>query len=324
MRESVKVTLGVLSFVAVLIAMAFYFSSITEQFVFITLMNGVQSAALFILLALGLSLIFGIMGVVNFAHGSLFMVGAYAAWFVSSSEGLDLPYVVGVLAAVLAAAAIGLLIETQGLRRLYDENILLQVLFTFSIALILEGLAILVFGPIGKTLSAPEWGSGALSLNGFVYPTFRLIIIVVSVVSIAAVYLLLQQTNIGLIIRAGTQDSEMVRSLAIDVQWVFSLVFAIGAGLAGFAGALAAPIRTLKPGMGTDIIIETFVVVVIGGLGSFLGTILGGVAVAEISTFSGYIPILQEYSAAAIFIFMAIVLLIRPRGLLGEIGLHEE
>jgi branched-chain amino acid transport system permease protein len=313
MRESIKVT----------IAVGMYFSGLSNQFLVISFVNGMQSAALFVLLALGLSLIFGIMGVVNFAHGALFMTGAYSTWYIANPAGLGQPYLVGVIGGVIVTGFIGFLIEVGALRRLYDKNLLLQVLFTFGVALVLQGTVEYIFGSSAKTLATPEWGRGTTSLFGYTYSTFRLLIIIATILLVIGIYVFLRRTNVGLIIRAGTRDAEMVRALGIDIQRVFTLVFVIGSALAGLAGALAIPIRSMGPGVGNDIIIDTFVVVVVGGLGSLIGMVLSGIAIAEISTFSTFIPVLERFSATAIFVFMAIVLLIRPRGLLGEEGFHE-
>lgn len=322
--ETKKVTIGVAVFVLLYITSAIVVGEMPQQLGSIMLLNGVQSAALFVLLALGLSLIFGTMGVINFAHGAFFTLGAYSAWFVTSPSQMGQSYVLGIVAAVVITGIVGLLVEVVGLRRLYDKNALLQVLFTFAVALIIEGGLHELFTAEGHSLPSPDWASGAIDLGFATYPMFRLTIIVFTAILVIGIWYMLEKTNIGLIIRAGTRNPDMVRALGIDIQRMFSVVFVIGSGLAGIAGALAAPVFTIRPSMGGEILIETFVVVVIGGIGSFFGTILSGVLVGEVSTFSAFLPVLADYGSTVIFVLMALILLIRPRGLLGEVGLYED
>lgn len=324
MREQVKVSGGLAAFILVIVATAFIFTSLPVQFISTSLLNGVQSAALFILLALGLTLIFGLMGVINFAHGAMFMVGGYVTWYVTHPDFLGQGFLLGVVAAVILVGLIGLLMERLVLRSLYGDHLLLQVLFTIGVAMSLEGAANALGAPTGASVSIPDWASGTVNLYVTPYPAFRLVIIATTAILVAAIYLMLTRTNIGLIIRAGTQDKDMVRALGLDVERYFMIVFVFGSALAGLAGAFAAPIRSLTPSMGNDVIIETFVIVVIGGMGSFLGSILGAITVAEIQTFGAFIPILENWAELAIFLFMALVLLIRPRGLLGAVGFLEE
>lgn len=321
MREEYRITGWVFAFVAGFVLAAMYLGGIGGANSVWFLLNGLQAAAIFVLLALGLSLIFGMAGVINFAHGAIFMVGAYATWFVTS---LGYSYLTGVLFAIVVTALLGLTIEITGLRRLYDENVLLQVLYTFGLAIALEGLMLLLVGPAARSVATPAWGAGSVPVLGVEYPAFRLIIVLVTVVLVLGVWTMLQRTDIGLIIRAGTRDTEMVQVLGINVQRMFTFVFVVGSALAGIAGSLIAPTQNLTPGMGNNIIIDTFVVVVVGGLGSFFGTILGGISVAQILTFGGFYPFVERYQETMIFAFMALVLLVRPRGFLGRIGLYEE
>jgi branched-subunit amino acid ABC-type transport system permease component len=321
MREKLKVTVAVLAFVAAYIGVAIYAGGIEGSFTVTFLLNGLQAAALFTLLALGLSLIFGMAGIINFAHGAIFLLGAYVTWYVST---LGFGYILSVVAAVVATGVFGLLIEVIGLRRLYEKDELLQILYTFGIGLGFQGLVTFVVGPSSRSINPPGWGTGSVTILGAQYPLFRLLIIVFTIVLIGIVWFMLQRTNIGLIIRAGTRDAEMTRILGHNVERMFTLVFVLGSMLAGIAGALAIPIRPVSPVTGNEIIIETFVVVVVGGLGSFLGTILGGISIAQILTFGSYIPVIEQYSSTAIFVFMALVLLIRPRGFLGSVGFMED
>jgi branched-chain amino acid transport system permease protein len=324
MREQVKITAVVSVFIVGLVTVAFLSTPSPLEFVLISLLNGVQSAALFILLALGLTLIFGMMGVINFAHGAMFMVGGYVTYYVVHPDFLNQPFLLGVLAAVVVVGLIGFLMERLVLRGIYGDDLLLQVLFTIGVALTLEGGLNYLGAPTGASVNGPDWAVGLIDVGPVSYPAFRLFIVAVTAILVAAIYIVLTRTNVGLIIRAGIHDREMVRGLGIDVERYFTVIFVSGSALAGLAGALAAPIRSLDTSMGNDIIIETFVIVVIGGMGSFLGSILGAITVAEIQTFSIFIPVLKQYANLAIFVFMAIVLLVRPRGLLGTVGFLEE
>jgi branched-subunit amino acid ABC-type transport system permease component len=322
MHDTGRVLLGTLAFTVLYIAAAFYFGGVSPQFGTIMLLNGLQSASLFVLLALGLAHIFGTMGVVNFAHGAFFALGAYTMWFTVSNLGGS--YVVGIVAAVVVTSLAGGVVEVAGLRRIYGENVLIQVIFTFGVALVIQGALTAVFGAGSAGISPPPWGIGTTQLGFVTYPIYRLIIILATVVLVVAVWGMLNWTNIGLIIRAGTRDSDMVRALGIDVRRMFTIVFMVGTGLAGFAGALVLPIMSLSPTMGNGILINTFVVVVVGGLGSLFGTLVSGFAIGQVMIFSSAIPVLRQFSTTAIFVFMGLVLLIRPRGLFGEVGLYED
>lgn len=321
MREEVKISGYVLLFLALFVGGAIVVGDIEGAFTVTVLLNGLQAAGVLVLLALGLTLIFGMAGVINFAHGALFLIGAYTTWAVTNA---GVGYLPAVIIALVATGLFGFLVEVIGLRRLYEKDVLLQVLYTFGIAVGIQGLMLLLIGPSPKSVEQPPWGSGFVNLGVVEYPKFRLLIILVTVLLLVGVWLALYRTNIGLIVRAGTRDAEMVRVLGIDVRQMYTLVFVFGSVLAGLAGALAIPVRSVTPLSGNDVVIDSFVVVVIGGMGSILGTVLGGVSVAQIQTFSGFIPVLTTYASPAIFLFMALVLLIRPRGLLGTIGLFED
>jgi branched-chain amino acid transport system permease protein len=321
MREEAKISGYVFLFLVLFVGGAIVVGDIEGTFTVTVLLNGLQAAGVLVLLALGLTLIFGMAGVINFAHGALFLIGAYTTWVVTD---MGVGYLPAVLVALIATGLFGFLVEVIGLRRLYEKDILLQVLYTFGIAVGIQGLMLFLIGPSPRSVKQPPWGSGFVNLGVVEYPTFRLLIILVTVLLLIGVWLALYRTNIGLIIRAGTRDAEMVRVLGIDIQQMYTLVFVFGSVLAGLAGALAIPVQSVTPLSGNDVVIDSFVVVVIGGMGSILGTVLGGLSVAQIQTFSGFIPILRTYADPAIFLFMALVLLIRPRGLLGTIGLFEE
>lgn len=279
------------------------------------LINGVVLGLILVLIALGLSIIFGSMGIINFAHGDLLLVGAYVGWVVTTLTGL---FIVGIIAAGAAVGLLGAAIERTTLRRIYDYDPLLQLLLTFGIAELLRGAIIIIWGRSGKEMNTPAWGSGSVNLGILTYPKYRLIVIAISIFMVIALYLLLNRTDIGLIIRAGTHNRQMVQALGIDISNVFLFVFALGAAVAGIAGTLISPIRGVYPTLGIELLIPSFVVVVVGGAGSFKGSVVGGLIVGMAIVMTGVI-----YSSASqiiIYILMAIILVTRPRGLFGERG----
>lgn len=283
------------------------------------LFNGLVQGMILILVSLGLTIIFGLLGVVNFAHGDTLLVGAYIAWTVRTMTG---SFLLAILAALLVTFVLGMIIERGLLRFTYGRyDALLQLLLTFGIAEFLRGAVMFIWGKTGKNFPNPAWGEASIDLVLFTYPVYRVFVIFAAAILIIAVYLFLDRTDLGLLIRAGTQDREMVNALGVDVSKLYMVVFGIGAALAGTAGALIGPIRGATPTMGIAILIPAFVVVVVGGLGSFRGTIVAGLLIGELQVMTGVF-----YSAASqviIFVFMAIVLLVRPRGLFGEAGVIE-
>ena len=282
-------------------------------------LNGLVLGMILVLISLGLTIIFGFMGTVNFAHGDILLVGTYVAWVVSSATG---SFVVAFLAAVLVAGLIGAAVERWLIRFTYGtRGPLLQLLLTYGIAELLRGLVQMIWGPNTHNIAVPPWGRGTFDLVLFNYPVYRLFIIVTSAVLVALIYLIFTRTDVGLVIRAGTQDREMVDALGINVSRTFMIVFMIGAGLAGGAGALIGPIRGAFPTLGIELLIPAFVVVVIGGLGSFRGSVLAGILVGELQVMTGIFY--SEVSQSIIFLFMAVVLLVRPRGLFGREGVIE-
>jgi len=291
---------------------------ISTEYIATQLMNGISLGMVYVLIALGLSLIFGTMGVINFAHGGMLLVGAYVAWWVTTLTGSHLA---GFLAAPLVVLAVGVVIETAGLRRIYDESPLLQLLLTFGIAEILREAVQIVWGRTGKFFPNPDWASGTISLGFFTYPAYRVFLIVGTTCIILALYWFLTRTDTGIIIRAGTMDREMVNALGINIFWLFTVVFGIGAALAGLAGALVGPIRNLNPSLGVSLLIPAFVVVIVGGVGSFVGTVISGLAIGLIVVFAGIVA--PNVSNMVIYAFMAIILLVRPYGLFGEAGVLE-
>ncbi len=280
--------------------------------------TGLVLGMIFVLLAIGLSLIFGLMTVVNFAHGSFYMLGAYFGFFLL---GFTKSFWAALFLAPLMVGCLGLLIERFLIRRLYGRSPDDPLLLTFGLSLILIETVRLVWGKIGLTLSPPPLLSKAVNLGFMVFPTYRLFVLGATVVVLIGLWLFLERTNVGLIIRAGSRDALMVRALGIDLGRIWLLVFGIGSALAGLAGILAGPMRGVYAEMGVNVVIESFVVVVVGGMGSLVGAIVAGVLLGQVvglTTF--FAPKLTEIS---IFVVMAVVLLVRPSGLFGETGLME-
>lgn len=275
--------------------------------------NGVVLGMTFALLAVGLTLIFGMMNVVNFAHGALLLLGAYAAWTVTTITGST---ILGLLVAPVAVAVVGMGIEHYGVTRIYDEDLLVQLLLTFGIGEFIIGTVEYVWGRTNKQFTVTEL-SGSVDLGLFTYPLFRLVVIVTSALAIIALFTFIIRTDYGLIIRAAIQDREMTGALGIDVSRVFLLVFGIGAALAGLAGAFIAPIRGVYPALGTELLVPAFVIVVVGGMGSLKGSVLSGLLLGQLVVFTTLV-----YPAASdvvIYVAMALVLLVRPRGLFGQV-----
>ena len=280
--------------------------------------TGLVLGMIFVLLAIGLSLIFGLMTVVNFAHGSFYMLGAYFGFFLL---GFTKSFWAALFLAPLMVGCLGLLIERFLIRRLYGRSPDDPLLLTFGLSLILIETVRLLWGKIGLTLSPPPLLSKAVNLGFMVFPTYRLFVLGATIVVLIGLWLFLERTNVGLIIRAGSRDALMVRALGIDLGRIWLLVFGIGSALAGLAGILAGPMRGVYAEMGVNVVIESFVVVVVGGMGSLVGAIVAGVLLGQVvglTTF--FAPKLTEIS---IFVVMAVVLLVRPSGLFGETGLME-
>ena len=291
-------------------------------------LNGLQLGVMLFLMAAGLTLVFGIMGLINLAHGSMYMLGAFVAATVTQATG---SFVVGLLVAVPAAALVGWVVELVVLRRLYARDHLDQVLATFGLLLFFNALVQLLWGRQPLFMDAPEALSGSVELiPGVPYPAYRIAIIVVGLAVAALLYVLISRTRLGMQIRASASNREMAEAIGINTPMLYSLVFALGAGLAALAGLMAAPILAVESGMGESILIETFVVIVIGGLGSIRGAFLGALLVGLVDTLvRAFLPtLLRTFLPAAtadgagaslasmsIYILMAAVLLWRPRGL---------
>jgi branched-chain amino acid transport system permease protein len=280
--------------------------------------TGLVLGGIFVLLAIGLSLIFGLMTVVNFAHGALYMLGAYFGVFLL---GYTRNFWVALIVAPLMVGALGLLIERFLIRRLYGRSPDDPLLLTFGLSLILiEGVKVF-WGKIGLTLDPPRALAGAVDLGFMTFPAYRLFLVAVIVAVLIALYFFLGRTNIGLIIRAGSRDPLMVRALGIDLGRVWLVVFGLGTALAGLAGILAGPMRGAYAEMGVTMVIESFVVIVVGGMGSLLGAVVAGLLIGQVVGLTTlFVPKLAEIM---VFMVMAVVLLVRPSGLFGEAGLLE-
>ena len=280
--------------------------------------TGLVLGMIFVLLAIGLSLIFGLLTVVNFAHGSLYMLGAYFGVFV---YGVTKNFWLSLVIAPLMVGTVGLLIERFLIRRLYGRSPDDPLLLTFGLSLIIvEGVRI-IWGKIGLTIDPPKALGSAVNLGFMNFPAYRLFVIAVTVAVLVAIWLFLERTNVGLIIRAGSRDPLMVRALGIDLSRIWLLVFGIGTGLAGLAGILAGPMRGVYAEMGVTMVIESFVVIVVGGMGSLVGAVVAGLLMGQVVGLTTYFaPALAEIM---VFIAMAVVLLVRPSGLFGEAGLLD-
>jgi branched-chain amino acid transport system permease protein len=241
--------------------------------------NGLVLGALLALIASGLTIIYGTLGVLNLAHGAMFMVGGYAGVVAYQYTG---SYLVAVAAGSLFVMALGLLMERVVIRHFYDRPPEDQILVTFGLGIVYVELVRLTFGSLSQSMPPPSWAAGITSLGFMIYPTYRLAVVGIVAVALLALYLVLYRSRLGMIVRAGIEDAVMVDSLGIDVYRVFMIVFGIGAMAAGFAGIVNVPIAPITPDVGESILVETFVVVVIGGVGSFPGAVLGGLIAGEI------------------------------------------
>jgi branched-chain amino acid transport system permease protein len=280
--------------------------------------TGLVLGMIFVLLAIGLSLIFGLMTVVNFSHGALYMLGAYVGFTLLRLTG---SFSIALVLAPLLVGVLGLLVERFLIRRLYGRSPDDPLLLTFGLSLVIVESARLVWGKIGLTLDPPRALAGAVNLGFTWFPTYRLFVIAVTALVLVGLWLFLEKTNVGLVIRAGSRDPLMVRALGFDVGRIWFLVFGIGAGLAGLAGILAGPMRGAYAEMGVTIIIESFVVVVVGGMGSLLGAVVSGLLIGQIVSLTTFFA--PKLAEIVVFVTMAIVLLLRPSGLFGEAGLLE-
>lgn len=279
----------------------------------VQLLNGIVQGVIYALVAAGLTLIFGMLDVPNFAHGAFYALGAYAAYSVVAATG---NFWLAIALVPLAVAALGLAVDALAMRRLARAGHVYQILFTLGLVLIVQEAIVLLWGASPTSVAVPAALDGGLPLGALSFPYYRLFLAGAAGLVIAAVWLALARTKYGAIIRAGIGDPEMVDCVGIDVQRLFTAVFGIGVGLAGLAGALILPLRGGQPGMGNELMATSFAVVVIGGLGSYLGAVVGGVFVGL--TQAVMTIVYPAASEVAIFAAMALVILIRPQGLFGR------
>jgi len=279
------------------------------------LFNGLALGALLALISSGLTIIYGTLGVLNLAHGAMFMIGGYAGFVAYQYTG---SFIVSVVAGSMIVKILGLAMERIIIRHFYHRPHEDQLLVTFGLGICFVEVVRLIFSSQSQLIPPPPMLQGITNLGFMFYPTYRLAVVGIVAIALGALFLVLYRTRLGMIVRAGIEDSVMVDSLGINVYRVFMVVFGIGAMAAGFAGIINAPVVSLTPGVGDDILVETFVVVVIGGVGSFPGAILGGLIAGEIiSVTSMFNP---GYAYVMLFAAMTIVLVVRPHGLLGVQG----
>lgn len=294
-------------------------------------LNGLQFGVMLFLMAAGLTLVFGVMGLINLAHGSLYMIGAFAAAIVAAKTG---SFLLAMAASMAAAAFAGVMVEMLVIRRLYNRDHLDQVLATFALILIFSEGTRWLFGSFPLYLNVPSYLSGPVSLPGGIqYPLYRLVIIGVGLLVAAGLFLLIAKTRLGVQIRAGESDREMIAALGVNITRLYTIVFALGAALAGLAGALVGAIQSVQVGMGEPVLILAFVVIVIGGIGSIKGALVGALLVGLTNTLGGVLlpelfSLFMDRSSASsvgsalasmlIYILMALVLIWRPAGLFGQ------
>ena len=279
------------------------------------LFNGLAQGALLALISSGLTIIYGTLGVLNLAHGAMFMLGGYAGYVAYEATG---SFVVAVIAGTLFVGVVGVVMERVIIRHFYSRPHEDQLLVTFGLAICFVEIVRFFFSSLSKTVPPPPLLTGITSLGVMFYPTYRLAVVGIVAVALLALYFVLYRTRLGMIVRAGIEDSVMVDSLGINVYRVFMVVFGIGAMAAGFAGIVNAPVVSLTPDIGEAILVQTFVVVVIGGVGSFPGAVLGGLVAGEIISLTSMVN--PGYAYVMLFAAMTLVLLLRPHGPLGTRG----
>jgi branched-chain amino acid transport system permease protein len=284
------------------------------QALFGQLLLGLVNGSFYAILSLGLAVIFGLLGVVNFAHGALYMIGAYVAWFVM--DRWNIGYWWGLVLAPLAVGVLGTLIERTLLKRLYKLDPLYGLLLTFGLALIFQGVFLEYYGSSGQSYAAPDALSGATNLGFMILPNYRGWVVAVSLIVCFGTWFLIERTRLGSMLRAGTENPALVQAFGVNVPLMVTLTYACGAALAGLAGVLAAPVIQVTPLMGSNLIIVVFAVVVIGGMGSIVGSIVTGLVLGVVEGLTRvFYP---EASSIVVFVIMAIVLMVRPAGLFGK------
>jgi branched-chain amino acid transport system permease protein len=287
------------------------FNLIAQQFV-----TGLALGSIYVLVGVGLSLVFGLLTIVNFAHGAFFMVGAYVGVFVFARTG---NFWICMIAVPLITGVIGMVVERFLIRPLYGRGIDYPLLLTFGLAYVMMDLARMIFGVQGEQFDTPEILQGAVSIGVGMFPLYRLFLIVVTTVVLLALWLFLEKTRFGLIVRAGARDPLVLRVLGINVSNVWLAIFGVGTAIAGLAGLLAAPMRGVSPEMGVPVLIEAFVITVVGGMGSLGGAIVAGLLVGVVVSFTTLFQ--PEFAEFSMFALMAIMLIVKPNGLFGRRGL---
>ena len=277
--------------------------------------NGLVLGALLALISSGLTIIYGTLGVLNLAHGAMFMLGGYAGWVAYTYTS---SFLIAIIAGSLFVMLVGVVMERVVIRHFYTRPHEDQLLVTFGLGIVFVETVRFFFGSLSKAVPPPPLLAGITSIGFMFYPTYRLALLGIVAVALGALYLVLYRTRIGMIVRAGIDDSVMVDSLGIDVYKVFMLVFGIGSMAAGFAGIVNAPVVSIAPDVGESILVQTFVVVVIGGVGSFPGAVLGGLIAGEIISITSMFN--PGYAYVMLFVAMTLVLVLRPYGLLGTAG----
>lgn len=277
--------------------------------------NGLALGTLLALVSSGLTIILGTLGVLNFAHGALFMLGAYAIFVIAGATG---SFVAGLAVGTLLMLIVGVLLERVLIRWFYNRPHEDQILVTFGAAIIIIEAVRAIFGGESKHVDTPAWGAGVAQLGFLIYPAYRLQLIGIVAFLLFVLYLVLYRTSIGLVVRAGIEDARMIGILGVNVRRAFLLVFALGVAAAGLAGMLYAPIVSVDPDMGATFLVESFVVIVIGGLGSYPGAVVGGIIAGEILSITSAFN--SAYSEVMLYAVMALLLVLRPQGLFGSEG----
>lgn len=280
------------------------------------LVTGIALGSIYVLVGVGLSLVFGLLTIVNFAHGAFFMVGAYVGVFVFARTG---NFWICMVAVPLITGTIGLVVERFLIRPLYGRGIDYPLLLTFGLAYVMMDIARMIFGVQGEQFDTPEILQGAVDIGVGLFPLYRLFLIAVTTTVMLALWLFLEKTRFGLIVRAGARDPLVLRVLGINVSNVWLAIFGVGTAIAGLAGLLAAPMRGVSPEMGVPVLIEAFVITVVGGMGSLGGAIVAGLLVGVVVSFTTLFQ--PEFAEFSMFALMAIMLIVKPNGLFGRKGL---
>ncbi len=279
-------------------------------------LNGLAVGMILLLIASGLTLLLGVLGVLNFAHGAFYMLGAFLIFSLSVHLSDPWWFWIGIVLVPIVVAIVAALIELVLLRPLYSRERLYTLLLTFGLAMVLDDLVLMIWGRGFKSVPIPENLAGTLSIGTYGFPNYYLFIIFIGPIVCAGLWYLLYRTPFGKLIRAASTDTETLSALGVNVNWVFTGVFALGGLLACLGGLLVAPMRSIVPGMGLEIFIESFVVVVIGGMGSFAGAIVGAILIGELKAFG--ILILPNFAMIFIYAVLLVVLIAKPKGLFGE------